>query len=57
MGSWPRGLFSEFYGIFYELYIDKVIGRQLSRLRGVLIRDHQNMEYQQVNRDKLIGMV
>ena len=30
---------------------------QLSRPRGVLIRDHQNMKYQQVHNDKPISMI
>ena len=32
-------------------------GRQLSRPRGVPIRDHQNLKYQQVHSDKPISMV
>ena len=33
------------------------VSRQLSRPRGVLIRDHQNMKYQQVHSDKPISMI
>ena len=32
------------------------VSRQLSRPRGALIRDHQNMNYQQVHSDKPISM-
>ena len=31
-------------------------GLQLSRPRGVLVRDHQNMEYYQVHGDKPVSM-
>ena len=33
------------------------VSRQLSRPRGVLIREHQNMKYQQVHNDKPINMI
>ena len=33
------------------------VGRQQSQPRGVLIRDHQNMKYQQVHSDKPISMI
>ena len=33
------------------------VSRQLSRPRGVLSRDHQNMKYQQVHSDKPISMI